>query len=155
MEIWLTVICSISFCAIVMSLKIDFSFPVKYLFISTDTCTKYCRVHPTKKNIWENHEVLLCILVFPVNILVVNSVSYEFAMIGFILKIVKEREKRRWGKGEWKKEEEVGRGRREGEKERRKRERRKKKRNVSYRANYNESEGRKIQTLISQMFNNI
>lgn len=106
MEIWVTVIHSIPFCAIVMSLEIDFSFHVKYLFISTDTCTKYCRMHLIKKYMREDHEVLQCILVFPVNILVVSPVSYEFARVGFILKIAEEERERKGrrrgrGRGRW------------------------------------------------------
>lgn len=101
---------------------------------------------------------MLRILVFPVNILVVSSVSYEFAMIGFILKTAQREGKREdEGKGNGKRkrkwEGEKGKERRkeEGRKEERKR------RNVSYWANYNESEVRKIQALISilKVFNNI
>lgn len=94
---------------------------------------------------------MLRILVFPVNILVVSSVSYEFAMIGFILKTAQREGKREdEGKGNGKRkrkwEGEKGKERRkeEGRKEERKR------RNVSYWANYDESEVRKIQALISQ-----
>lgn len=47
-----------------------------------------------------------------------------------------------------------GKGKKGGREGKKKEGKKKKKRNVSYRANY-ESEGRKIQTLISQVFNNI
>lgn len=58
----------------------------------------------------EDHEVLQSILVFPVNILVVSPVSYEFARVGFILKIAeeeRERKGRRRGRGRGRGKEQV------------------------------------------------